>query len=439
MDDPDSCSTPAPQPSDALSDDRIYHGTFWLMYFANWVFVTANVMTFRFAELVHHLGGTEHDSGTIVSFGVGAAITIRLFLGRWIDHHGVRLLWIIGAMCFALGAASFLLVEDISLQIYFARAVFMVGLSIGFTCSTVKILQLVPEHRRTEAVGNLGSSGFLGFIGGSQIADWMFHAVPDVEVRFTWLFGTASVLGLVYLLAVVVLTRRDTHVQPRETPNGLWLMWKYWPGMIAVVGLCVGLAYTATSVFLTRFATHRGLVGIGTFFTTYAISAFVFRVACATLSNSIGRRRMILAGLAGHTIGMCLLTTVTSDLGFILPALFAGFGHAQLFPAVVSLGTESFPPKYRGTAATLVLGFFDLGGVIFAPAMGTIIDAYDGGGFVPMYYSCAAVLTTVGVVYWYRAFVVRANVENVESVRSREEQQAKIHHLQTGDVDCLQR
>ncbi len=430
MDDSDSPNS-ASQLSPGLSDERIYGLTFWLMYFANWMFVTANVMTFRFAELVHHLGGTEVDSGEIVSFGVGAAIVTRLFLGRWIDHYGVRLMWTIGALSFAFGAGSFLLVAEVSWQIYTARAVFMVGLSIGFTCSTVKILQLVPDHRRTEAVGNLGSSGFLGFICGSQIADWMFRSVADVELRFMWLFGTAATLGLVYLTAVLVLTRGDNHARPRATPNGLWLMWKYWPGMVAVVGLCVGLAYTATSVFLTRFATHRGLSGIGTFFTTYAISAFVFRVAASTWSNSIGRRRMIIAGLTGHTIGMCLLPHVSSDLGFILPAAFAGFGHAQLFPAVVSLGTERFPAKYRGTAATLVLGFFDLGGVLFAPAMGAIIDHYDGIGFPQMYYSCAAVLTSVGVVYWYCAFL-KASVPAVDPEDSAEPNQAPAVVAATG-------
>ena len=380
--------------------DRIYDQTFWLMYLANCALVTANVMTFRFAELVHHLNGTEQVAGTIVGVGVFAALAVRLFLGQAIDRYGARLIWIAGAVAFVTGSACFIGLESLSWPIYFARALFAIGLAVIFTCSTVKILHHVPAHRRTEALGNLGSSGFVGFILGSQAADWVFLSTADPDECFRWLFGGATILGMVNLLTVAYLSRNDTHIRPAETPSAIRLVWRHWPGIVALVGLTMGLAFTTTSVFLTRFATHHDLRGIGTFFTVYAVSAFIFRIVAGRWCHTIGRHRMILAGLAGHAVGMLLLPSARSELGFLLPAIFSGFGHAQLFPAVVSLGTERFPKEYHGTGATLVLGLFEFGGIIFAPLMGSIIDAFGGVGFAQMYYSSAAFVLTVGVIYW---------------------------------------
>ena len=47
----------------------IYHGAFWLAYLANVLLVCANSLTFRFAEFIAAVGGTEVLSGQIVSTG----------------------------------------------------------------------------------------------------------------------------------------------------------------------------------------------------------------------------------------------------------------------------------------------------------------------------------------------------------------------------------
>ena len=70
-----------------------------------------------------------------------------------------------------------------------------------------------------------------------------------------------------------------------------------------------GLA--VTTVFLTRYATSMNMKNaIGTFFTGYAISAFIFRVSTRHWSRTYDRQRMILIGLAGHALGHCLLPLV---------------------------------------------------------------------------------------------------------------------------------
>jgi len=380
--------------------EAVYDRIFWLAYAANLSLVAANALTFRFAELVNFLGGTEQVAGTIVGFGVFGALAARLFLGQAIDHYGTPLVWTVVALVFVGSCALFLVCRDISWLIYAARVGFAAGLAGMFTCSIVHIQNRVPAHRRTEVIGNLGSSGFLGMIVGSQAGDWIFRVFPEGRPQFAALFGGTVMLGLLYVLLVVIITRNDTHERPLSTPPLHRLVVRYWPGNVVLVAMMMGLSMTVSTVFLTRYATHHGLTNaVGTFFTGYAISAFVFRISTRNWSHTVGRHKMILMGLLGHAVSHVILPFTESEWQFLLPAVIGGFGHALLFPAVVSKGAGRFPKRYRGSGTTLVLGFVDFGMALFAPLLGSIIDYFQHAGFAEMFFTSAGTSVFIAVIY----------------------------------------
>ena len=376
----------------------IYSGVFWAAYAANVTVVSANALAFRFAELVGFVGGSEQTAGMIIGVAMGIALFARLFLGQAIDRHGVRRLWLTAGVLLTSGGMLLTLTSDLSWQIYVARTLFSIGLAGALTCSTVHIQSLVRPERRTEIIASLGSSGFVGMILGALLGDLIFLQLEG-RTRFLVLFGGATLLGALYIGFVAFITRGDHHQRPRLTPALHHLLFRYWPGNVLSVAFVMGMTLAVTTVFLTRFATHHGMSGIGPFFMGYAISAFIFRIASRGWSRTIGRHRMILMGLVGHTAAMFMLPFATTTLLIMVPAVFGGFGHALLFPAVVSLGSEAFPRKFRGTGTTVVMGFFELGVVVSAPILGTIIDAFDGHGFTPMFLFAGSVTVIVGVVY----------------------------------------
>ena len=98
----------------------------------------------------------------------------------------------------------------------------------------------------------------------------------------------------------------------------------------------------------------------------------------------------------GNTVGHFMLPFVTREWQFIGPAMACGFGHAVLYPSIVSLGAGSFPRQYRGLGTTLVLGFIDLGTAVSPPILGRMIDHY---GFDRMFFSAAAFGLIVTVYY----------------------------------------
>jgi MFS family permease len=395
------------QPSDVspacLPDDSIYDRGFWLAYTANLLLVCANSLTFRFAEFVADLGGTEELAGEIVRAGLISAIVYRLGLGRAIDRFGPRQIWVLSSLLFLCGVGAFLIPRQLGPLVWIARIAYQSGLAGMFTCSIVHIQNQVPMHRRTEVIGSLGSSGFVGTIIGTQLGDLIFRFVPPGPAQFAAMFGGCSLFGACHAGIVFWLTRKDEHVAPEITPGPFRLLLRYWPGPIVLVSVAMGTSFAVTTVFLTRYATQTGLHGIGMFFLPYAVTAFGCRWILRDWGTTFGRHKMVLWGLGGLAVGQLLFLLVKSDWLFLLPGTVCGFGHALLFPAVVSIGAGRFPVQYRGSGTTLVLGFTELGTAISAPLLGKMIDfgnvAGSTAGFSWMFISAGAAAAVVGLFY----------------------------------------
>ena len=379
----------------------LYGRTFWLAYLANSCLVMANALTFRFAELVNFLGGSESVVGDIVALGTLVAVALRLTVSHVLDDYGTRRLWPICTISFVAGCAMFASATHLLLLLYVARVLFFVGLTGMFACSMTHIQNHVPADRRTEIIGNLGSSGFVGMILGSNLGDWIRFVTTDRQTQFLVLFGGAGLIGIFYLAIVLVLTHGQ-EVEPRDgSPIALKLMFRYWPGTVVLAAMTMGMGVTATQTFLTRFATSQHIEGIGIFFTGYAISAFVFRLLVQNWSRTIGRHWMLVRGLFGHAIGHFLLAFVTDGWQFILPSIVCGFGHALLFPAVVSLGSGAFPKEYRGAGTAIILGFTDFGSLVCSPLLGRISDRFD---FRAMYCVSSGIACLIALTYMSIAF-----------------------------------
>ena len=396
-------------PSSA-SEPKIYNRIFWLAFVANVLLVTANALTFRFAEFVSFLGGTEETTGRIVSFGLIGSLLFRAFLGQAMDHFGIRRIWILSGGVYLSGCLLILTSTDVGWQIYAARTVFVIGIAGMFAASVSHIQNLAPEGRRTEIIGTFGASGFLGMICGAQAGDLIFHALPEGSVLYHVLFGATLVLGVFHVALSIVLTKGTVHERPTVTPPAHKLVLRYWPANVLIVTLMMGLGFGVTMTFLTRYSTHLGLPGIRTFFTAYALSAFTMRILARKWSRTAGRHKLIVLGLVGHAVGQLLLTFVVAEWHLIPSALCCGFGHALLFPCVISLGAGAFPVQYRGTGTTITLAAVDMGTILTAPLLGWMIDNY---GFHPMFYLVSGVLTASAVYY----SVLTADVIDSDTIR----------------------
>lgn len=394
--------------------DRITHPVFIFSYIANLTLVTVNAATFIFADWVAWLAENgsagvsyqEELPGRIIQYGIIASITARIFLGQSIDRFGVRRVWLTMSVLSLTGMCIFASLRELNALLTVGRIFFAMGLGGMFTCGTFHIQSVVDEKRRTEFIALLGSSGFVGMVLGPQLADllrWLSEGRR--EIFFPRVFTAAAcLLGIVCFCAFMV-TRGVARPKKLETrPSLIRLTWRYWPGVIVGVAMAMGIVFTIPSLFLVRFNNHENFGGIAAYWTTYAVIAFAFRVRTAALSQQVGRYRLILFGLISQGLGLWALIPVTEWWHLLGSALLCGFGHALLFPSIVSLGTQPFPARYRGSGTNLTLGCFDLGAGISAPLLGRIIDLpqFDGVGFRQMFFVAGSIPLAMSLV-WFLA------------------------------------
>ncbi|MEQ9408294.1 MAG: MFS transporter [Fuerstiella sp.] len=406
----------------AATIHRTSHPVFVLSYVANLTLVTANAATFVFADWVawlsqHGTTGVRYQEelpGRIIQYGILAAITVRIFLGQSIDRFGVRRVWLTMSLMALTGMSIFASLTSLSPLLTLGRILFATGLAGMFTCGTFHIQSCVAEHRRTEFIALLGSSGFLGMILGPQLADLLrWLADGDADVFFPRVFGMAALLLGCYTACVLLVTRGLPPPAPHEArPSLIRLTRRYWPGLVAGVSMAMGVVFTVPSLFLVRFNQHEGFGGIATYWTTYALTAFTFRIRTAALSRRVGRYNLILFGLISQGLGLWALIPVSAWWHLLLSAAFCGFGHALLFPSIVSLGAGSFPARYRGSGTNLTLGCLDLGAGLSAPLLGRVIDLpqFNGVGFRQMFF-VAGLIPLVLAVIW---LVVKRGVTDSE-------------------------
>lgn len=382
-------------------------------YIANLAIVTANAATFVFADwvawlAVHGSVGAEYSEelpGRVIQYGVIAALLARIILGQSIDRFGVRRVWL-AMSCLALcGLGIFSSLTSLTPLLYLGRILFATGLAGMFTSGMFHIQWCVTDYRRTEFIALLGSSGFVGMMLGPQLADLLRWLMPEPATFFPAVFRMAFLLIVLYIVCVIRATRHMPQPQPDSTrPTLLTLMRTYWPGWVMLVSMVMGVVFTVPSLYLVRFNQHEHFGGIATYWTTYAITAFVFRVRTAALSQRVGRYRLILLGLVSQGLGLWAILPVTEWWHLLFSAILCGFGHAFLFPSIVSLGSGTFPPEYRGSGTNLTLGFLDLGAGLSAPLLGQIIDASstNGDGFRTMFFVAGGVPLIVATIWYFK-------------------------------------
>jgi MFS family permease len=194
---------------------------------------------------VAFLGGSERVAGDIVALALTISVLLRLSVSHLIDDIGTRRMWAGCAVLFVTGGTLFLLCDRLNWLIYAARIAFVVGLTGMFACSVTHIQNQVPAHRRTEVIGNLGSSGFIGMILGSNVGDWIYRTLPQGRPQFLALFGGAALIGLAYLAIALCITRGQRHERAVPSPPAYRLLFRHWPGMVIMVAMIMGLG-TAT-------------------------------------------------------------------------------------------------------------------------------------------------------------------------------------------------
>ncbi|MCK4658978.1 MAG: MFS transporter [Phycisphaerae bacterium] len=363
-----------------IDQPRLYTWQFFQLFGIVVLYVTGMSLQYHFGKYTAELGWHEDVLGWIMGIGMAGSLLVRPWIGNWVDRLGTKPVLLAGTVLAGAAALSYRLTSDMSVLVIL-RIVATLANALFYTAMASHAAHLAPPHRRAEILGSVGIAGFVGIVIGPVLGDWIFSQRVVQVSPFTVFFVAAAVIH--WMAAGLACTLRRPHLEPtRRTAHQPFLhtLRTCWPGMILLAGVTFFLSQTIVSLWIERFAKSQGIPNIRVFYLGYASIAIVLRIIGRRIPELAGRQRTLIIGFVLMSCGFLLLKGARTEFGLFFPALVLGTGHCFIYPSLIDLGAEKFPPAQRGLGTSIIMGAGDVGFLVGFITWGQLIT-WSGFGF----------------------------------------------------------
>jgi MFS family permease len=388
-----------------------YYGWVMLLALAFTQVTSWGILYYGFSVFLKPMGGDLHWSRATMTGAFSLALATSgvagVFVGRWLDRHGPRLLMTVGSCAAALLLLALSMVHSIALFYLIWAAIGVAMAAIFYEPAFAAIATWFIRYRSRALT-------IITFVGG-------FASVIYIPL-ITWLVRTQGWRAAMVILAIVlavatiplhalVLRRRpqdlgllpdggaagsgqqaagsDTHssVRARDAIHSTsfrWLTGAFFLAFLANVAVTVHLIpYLTDHGFSAGFAaTAAGLIG------TLALPG---RLIFTPLGGRIPRRFVAAGIFLFQTVGLVILVTVQSTAGVIIFVVLFGIGFGAITPARAALVAEMYGPREYGSISG-VLALFVTGARAIAPvSVGLLYTLF--GRYEPVFWMLIALST----------------------------------------------
>ncbi|MFY9511024.1 MAG: MFS transporter [Rubrivivax sp.] len=358
------------------------------------------------AEQEFHVAARAAILSFIVVFGVTKALT-NYVAGRVSDRFGRKQVLIAG-WCVAV-PVPFMLMWAPSWNWVVAANV-LLGISQGLTWSTTVIMKidLVGPKQRGLAMGLNEFSGYLAVAGSALATGW-------IAARYG-LRPQPFYLGVAYVVAGGLLSWllvRETrhHVAhearlqmqqavPRPSEAEIFKRTSLSDRNLSSVSqaglvnnLNDGLAWGLFPLVFA--AAGLSLERIGMLAALYPAVWGVAQIFTGALSDRVGRKWLIVAGMGTQAAGIALTAVAVEFGGFAVGAVLLGLGTAMVYPTLLAAIGDVAHPSWRASAVGVYRLWRDLGYAAGALLSGLVADRF---GLSAAVWVVAAVTALSGVI-----------------------------------------
>jgi len=137
--------------------------------------------------------------------------------------------------------------------------------------------------------------------------------------------------------------------------------------------------------------------GAGAIITASYASSALLRAPAGRLSDRVGRKPMIVCGMAVTAVAAGFISVFHSLSPLIIVAIFFGIGMGLAMPAGLALVADLSSAGQRGLAMAMPTCFFQIGLAVGTTAMGFVAEA---SGFEMMFLACASSLAFGLFIIW---------------------------------------
>jgi MFS family permease len=344
------------------------------------------------AERDFHLASKAVILSFIISFGIVKALA-NLFAGRMSDRLGRKGILIAGWLI-GLPVPFLVMVAPTWAWVVFANV--LLGINQGLCWSTTVIMKidLAGPARRGLAMGLNEAAGYIA-AALATLASGYLAATYALRPQPFYLGGAFALAGLVLAVFFVREThgharhestlRNGTAAQPTDQPSFAQILlltsWKDHALFAAsqagmVNNLNDGLAWGLFPLFFA--AAGLAVAQIGVLAAIYPGVWGIAQLGTGALSDRLGRKRLIVAGMWVQAVGIGLVVLTQGFLPWAGAMVLLGLGTALVYPTLLAAVSDVAHPDWRASAVGVYRLWRDGGYALGALLAGVLADLLGG-------------------------------------------------------------
>ncbi len=339
------------------------------------------------------LGGADYK-GLIISLFTLTAMVSRPFSGKLSDTIGRIPVMVVGVVVCVVCSLAYPILTSVA---GFLLLRLIHGFSTGFTPTgqVAFLSDIIPAHRRGEAMGVLGTAGTLGMAGGPAIGGLVAYEFGlDALFYCSAFFALVSIVILFSIQETLAAKQRFELRHLRVGTRDFFEPLVWTPSLVMAL---TAFAYGTVFTVIPDFGNWVGIKNKGLLFTYITVSSLFVRLVAGRLSDRVGRRPVLLVSTVLMTIGLVVVGLADTKGWLIVGVVLYGLAQGSTSPTLLAWATDLSNPQFKGRGVATLYIFMELGIGLGALGGGWLF-ANDPQNFL-ITFGCAGALSTLAFGY----------------------------------------
>ena len=256
--------------------------------------------------------------------------------------------------------------------------------------------------------------GRISWLAAVLLSGWLVALLLGVSEAPVWGWGSAKVLGLIALAAVLIVAWVIVELRAKEPLIDMRMMRRTAVWTNNLVAFMFGIGMYSVIGFLPRFVQTPESAGYGfgasitqsgLFLLPLTVTMFIGGLLSGRLAATIGSKSAVIIGSIASTSAYLLLAFANTDKWEIyLASTLLGVGLGLAFSAMSNLIVQAVPPVQTGVASGMNANIRTIGGAIGAAVVSSIIasqflpDGYPTKADYTKAFAFLAAMTVVAII-----------------------------------------
>lgn len=341
------------------------------------------------------LGAGAMLMGALASLMNLCSLVVRPLAGNLADRLPLRTLAAVGASIMCVTALGQALAPSTAF-LAVARLANGAGYSLCSVCMSTWFAVMLPPERVGQGMGLFGLMNALGMAVGPALGIAVSESAGyRVAICLAALFALVALIGIGLVRQGGGSPASHEGVDRHGGGDGVLHLVDRRAVPPALVVAFFTIPYMATQSFLVRYVQDLGLdISTGLFFTFYAASLVVLRIALGRAFDTVGFTRFLAASSVSALGSLSLLAMMTDDWQLFLAAPLMAGGYGVMCSVCQSSAVRLVGPAHSGMANSTYYMGLDVG-MTLGPTLGGVLYGTVGpsGFFLALMASIPLALT----------------------------------------------